>query len=100
MDNCGGGPPENFDPGRVRKFAHLGLAAGEAHERPDGKAELHAEHDLAADEQRGGLALTIITDDADRRYDREGTRDQSAKPGREPDIEKAFHDDLAGERSG
>src|SRR5258708_3498124 len=55
-NNRGDGPAEDLDPDRVHKLTHLNFFAGETHQRPDGKAELHGQHDLAGDQQLRGLA--------------------------------------------
>ena len=82
------------------ELAHLGAVAGEAHQRPDGETELQAQRDLAGDEQFRGLALAEETDDAHGGHDGDGAGDQPPQPGAQPDVQKSFHHDLAGERAG
>jgi hypothetical protein len=63
-------------------------------------AELHAENDLAGDEQGGRAAFAIVTHDSDGGNDGEAPGHQPPEPWRETDIEKPFHDDLSGQRAG
>ena len=44
------------------------------------------------------LLLAKIDDRDERRDQREQARDQAAQPRRQPDVNEAFHHDLAGER--
>ena len=99
-DGGGNGPAEDFDPERVGEFAHFCPIVGEAHERPDGKAELQAERHLAGHEQIVGFGLAVEADDENGGDDGDGAGDQTAEPGPQPDVEKSFHDNLAGEGAG
>jgi hypothetical protein len=99
-DDRGAEPAEDLDPKRVDEFAHFGFFAGEAHKRPDSEAELHAETNLAGDEQVGAPAFAEIANDANGRDDSNGTGDETAQPGAQTNVEKALHDDLARERAG
>ena len=92
--------PRIFTTSPIGKFAHLGLFAGEPHQRPDGETELHAQDDLARDEQLRGFAFAENADDEHGRNNGDQARDQPAQPRAHADVEKAFHHDLAGQRAG
>jgi hypothetical protein len=81
MMTADGRPAENPDPERIGELAHLGLLIGEAHQRPDGEAELHAEHDLAGDQQLRRLAFAENADDPDGGDDGQRPGHQPAQPG-------------------
>ncbi len=68
--------------------------------RKDCETQLHAEDDLAEDEQLGGPAAAVERGYDDRRDDGEEAGDEAADPAGQPDFEEAFHDDLAGEGAG
>ena len=99
-DDYGYRPGQPFEPCGVDELAHFAAVAGEGDEREDGEAELHAEDDLAEDEQLCGAVFAIESDDDYRGNNCGETRDQSALPLGQTDVEKAFHDYLTGQGSG
>ena len=65
-----------------------------------GERQLKAEYDLAKDQKRGQLPFPGNADDENRGNNGDGAGDEAAQPGPQADIEKTFHDDLAGEGAG
>lgn len=87
-DDCRRGPAKHFNPNRIDELAHFGFFAGEAHQRPDGKTELHGQHDLAGNEQLRGLAFAETSDDAHSRNDGQRAGYEPAQPGRKRRLMK------------
>ena len=85
---------------RVDELAHLGAIAGELNQRNHGEWQLKTQHHLTEDEQRSDFGFAGDADDQNRRNDRDRASDQAAHPGLEANVQKAFHDDLPGERAG
>src|SRR5207248_4105527 len=98
-DDDGCHPAKDVHYQSVRKFAHLGLLTGESQERPDRKAELHAEDDLARHQQLGGFSFAENPDDEYGRNNGDQTRQQSSNPRRDAKVKKTFHYNLSGQRS-
>ena len=99
-NGCGDEPGgDGREPG-VDEVAHLGAVARELDQRNHRKRQLKAENHLAEDEQRGELPLPGDADDQDGREDGDRSGDEAAQLGLQADIQKTFHDDLAGERAG
>src|SRR6059058_4535044 len=73
---------------------------GKTHQWPNGKTELHAQDNLASDQQLGGFAFAKNADYEDRRNNRQGSGDQPAQPRSNPKVQKTFHYNLASERAG
>ena len=91
---------EGRQPFGGRERAHLGAVGGELHQRHHGERQLQAEDHLRQDQQLAGLLLAVEDGYSRRRDDGDGARHQPPQPRRQPDIEKALHDSLAGERRG
>src|SRR5712692_1864167 len=85
---------------RICEFAHLGTVASKLDQRNHRERQLKTENHLTENEQRGDFVLAGKTNDQGRRNDGEGAGDEPAKPGLEANVEKAFHDDLAGQCAG
>ena len=85
---------------RIGELTHQPAARGEVEQREDRERELHREHDLGEDQERDGVLAARRRDQEDRRHDGEKPGDQPPQPGADADVEKALHDDLAGERAG
>ena len=69
-DEEGQHPAKSPDPDRIHKFPHDPAASGELHQRDDGKAELHAQDDLAEEEKVSDRLFPGEGDHDDRRNDR------------------------------
>src|SRR5215470_4453713 len=85
---------------RVGKFAHAAAVAGELHERNHCEGQLKTENDLAEHNEHVEFGFAGNADDENSRKNRDAPRNEATKPGLEPDLEEAFHDDLPGERTG
>src|SRR5687767_7070236 len=83
----GNGVCEPFEPWRIHELAHLELLRGEPHEGEHRERKLHAEDDLAQDEQLGRPALAVVAGDDHRGDDGDTAGDQAPEPRPEPDIE-------------
>ena len=82
------------------ELAHLAAIGGEHDERDDRERKLHAEDDLAQDEQLARSRRAIEHGRDGGRDDGEPARRQPARPRRQPHVDEAFHHDLAGQRGG
>src|SRR5206468_2358992 len=99
-NNSGREPGQNFHPQWTDELAHFSAVAGEHDQGYHGKGKLHAQNDLAEDQQLGRAGFAVEGGAQDRRHDGNQPRDEPAQPGTEADVEKAFHDNLSGQRSG
>jgi len=90
---------DNGDAG-VGELAHFVAVAGELRQRDYGKGQLKAQNDLAQDEQRGDSAFTVKADDEDGGKNGDRASDQAAQPRLETNLQKTFHDNLAGKSAG
>src|SRR5258708_18081893 len=85
---------------RICEFAHLGTVASKSDQRNHRERQLKTENHLTENEQRRNFVLAGKTDDQGGRNDRDRTCDEPAKPRLEPNVQKAFHHDLARQRAG
>src|SRR5207253_9965193 len=99
-DNASYRPAQNFQPKPIGKLAHLRFFVGKTHQWPNGETELHAQDDLAGDQQLGGFAFAKNADYEDGRNNRQGSGDQPAQPRSDPKVQKTFHYNLASEGAG
>ena len=99
-DGRGDEPGDDGGGAGVYEITHLGALAGELHQRNHGEWQLKTENHLAEDQKRGELPFPGNRDDEDGGENGDRAGDQAAQPGLQADIEKTFHDDLAGKRAG
>ncbi len=97
-DDDGDDHSQRRHPARRHQLAHLALVGGKHDERHDSERQLHAQDHLAHDEQGAGAALAIEHDADASRNDREAAGRQAPGPRRQPHVDEALHDDLAGKR--
>src|SRR5712672_3591857 len=96
-----GDPPgQDFRRARVYEPTHFRAVASELNQGNDGKGQLKAENHLAENDQGSDFALACYPYHQDGRSNGQRARDEPAKPRLQANIQKAFHDDLAGERAG
>src|SRR5580700_194245 len=94
------GPGNGGGDARVREFSHPGAVTGELHQRYYSERELKTENHLAENNEPGNLFFAGNCDHQNRGENRDGASDQAAQPRFQANIEKTFHYDLAGQRSG
>src|SRR5713226_8690723 len=100
QDGSRNNPGDDLDNSRIDELTHLGTVAGKLDQRDHCERQLKAENHLAENEQRSNFVLARKTNDQCSRNDGDGTHDKPAQPRLEANVEKAFHDDLAGQRAG
>src|ERR1700722_4473331 len=91
-DDDGDCPGQHFEPWGVRELTHLAAVAGESYQWEDCEAQLHAQDNLAEDEQPGCAVFAIERYDDDGGDDGREAGDEAALPLRQADVEEALPD--------
>src|SRR5438552_6899075 len=100
QDGSRNDPGNHAGKSRVGEFAHLGTIASKLDQRNHRERQLKTQNHLAENQQRGHSVLAHYPNHQRRRNDGDRTRNQPSKPRLQPNVEKAFHHDLAGKCAG
>ena len=93
-DDRGGGASGDLHPARIDEWPHFRPIAGQADEGNDRKGQLHAENNLAENEELRSAARAVEGGNGYRGNDRQAAGDQAPQPRRQLEAEEAFHHDL------